>query len=217
MPQALAKKLIAADSEDTVITRAHSGKPCRVLRSAFNDAWALPGARSHCPCPTSRLSPAICWRRWNKTRSGPLMYEVGAERALAARNRARGSRDGPPGDRDTPGPAINGGLHRLEPERQAWTVGNSTFSCCWPAWERWHGPFAGIAAEADGYPDRPIRIVVPYPQAASSTWCCARRLRPRCPTHLPQRIVIENRPGADGRIGLDAVAKAPADGYAAGA
>ena len=30
---------------------------------------------------------------------------------------------------------------------------------------------------------------------------------------LPQRLVIDNRPGADGRIGLDAVAKAPADGY----
>lgn len=44
LPAALTNKLIQAASDDTVITRAHSGKPCRVLRSAFSDAWAAPGA-----------------------------------------------------------------------------------------------------------------------------------------------------------------------------
>lgn len=44
LPKALSDKLIAAASDDTLITRAHSGKPCRVVRSAFSDAWAAPGA-----------------------------------------------------------------------------------------------------------------------------------------------------------------------------
>ena len=44
LPVALTDKLIAAASDDTLITRAHSGKPCRVVRSAFSDAWAEPDA-----------------------------------------------------------------------------------------------------------------------------------------------------------------------------
>ena len=44
LPTALTDKLIAAASDDTVVTRAHSGKPCRVVRSGFSDAWAAPGA-----------------------------------------------------------------------------------------------------------------------------------------------------------------------------
>jgi NAD(P)H-dependent flavin oxidoreductase YrpB (nitropropane dioxygenase family) len=51
LPQALTDKLIAASSDDTVITRAHSGKPCRVVRSAFSDAWAEPGAPEPLPMP----------------------------------------------------------------------------------------------------------------------------------------------------------------------
>ncbi|MFN8837289.1 MAG: NAD(P)H-dependent flavin oxidoreductase [Burkholderiales bacterium] len=44
VPAALRAKLLAAGSDDTTITRAHSGKPCRVVRSAWSDAWAEPGA-----------------------------------------------------------------------------------------------------------------------------------------------------------------------------
>ena len=40
----LLAKLAAAGSDDTVVTRAHSGKPCRVVRSAWSDEWAAPGA-----------------------------------------------------------------------------------------------------------------------------------------------------------------------------
>lgn len=71
---------------------------------------------------------------------------------------------------------------------------------------------AGTAPSPDGYPDRPIRIVVPYP-AGGVVDVVLRAVCDPLSNALPQRIVIENRPGADGRIGLDAVAKAPADGY----
>ncbi|MGE8439990.1 MAG: Bug family tripartite tricarboxylate transporter substrate binding protein [Comamonas testosteroni] len=71
---------------------------------------------------------------------------------------------------------------------------------------------AGTAPSPDGYPDRPIRIVVPYP-AGGVVDVVLRAVCDPLSDALPQRIVIENRPGADGRIGLDAVARAPADGY----
>ncbi|MDH1251399.1 tripartite tricarboxylate transporter substrate binding protein [Comamonas thiooxydans] len=71
---------------------------------------------------------------------------------------------------------------------------------------------AGTAPSPDGYPDRPIRIVVPYP-AGGVVDVVLRAVCDPLSNALPQRIVIENRPGADGRIGLDAVAKAPTDGY----
>lgn len=71
---------------------------------------------------------------------------------------------------------------------------------------------AGTAPSPDGYPDRPIRIVVPYP-AGGVVDVVLRAVCDPLSNALPQRIVIENRPGADGRIGLDAVARAPADGY----
>jgi len=71
---------------------------------------------------------------------------------------------------------------------------------------------AGTAPSPDGYPDRPIRIVVPTPPGGVVD-VVLRAVCDPLSNALPQRIVIENRPGADGRIGLDAVAKAPADGY----
>jgi NAD(P)H-dependent flavin oxidoreductase YrpB (nitropropane dioxygenase family) len=48
---ALLAKLLAAGSDDTTITRAHSGKPCRVVRSAWSDAWAEPEAPAPLPMP----------------------------------------------------------------------------------------------------------------------------------------------------------------------
>ena len=71
---------------------------------------------------------------------------------------------------------------------------------------------AGTAPSQDGYPDRPIRIVVPYP-AGGVVDVVLRAVCDPLSNALPQRIVMKNRHGADGRIGLDAVAKAPADGY----
>jgi tripartite-type tricarboxylate transporter receptor subunit TctC len=64
----------------------------------------------------------------------------------------------------------------------------------------------------DGFPDRLLKLVVPYP-AGGVVDIVARTIAEPMSAHMPQRVLIDNRPGADGRIGLDAVAKAPADGY----
>lgn len=67
-------------------------------------------------------------------------------------------------------------------------------------------------AAAQGYPSRPIRAIVPF-AAGSATDIVARAFADQMSRTLGQPIVIENRPGANGMIGADAVAKAPADGY----
>ena len=75
---------------------------------------------------------------------------------------------------------------------------------------------AQAAAEASrgpgGFPDRPIKVIVPYP-AGGVVDVVIRAAADPASGLLPQRVVVENRPGADGRIGLDAVAKAAPDGY----
>jgi tripartite-type tricarboxylate transporter receptor subunit TctC len=71
-------------------------------------------------------------------------------------------------------------------------------------------PVTGFAA--DGYPAKPVRLVVPFPPAGAAD-ILARGLAPKLSTQLGQQIVVDNRPGANGVIGFDVVAKAPADGY----
>ncbi len=70
------------------------------------------------------------------------------------------------------------------------------------------------AAEAQpaGYPSKPIRAIVPY-APGSPIEIPARLILPRLVELLGQQIVIENRGGASARIGTEAVAKAPRDGY----
>jgi tripartite-type tricarboxylate transporter receptor subunit TctC len=67
----------------------------------------------------------------------------------------------------------------------------------------------------DGWPQRPLRLVVPFP-AGSSTDIIARIVAQKLSHRLGQQIVIENRAGASGNIGADAVAKATPDGYTIG-
>ena len=69
------------------------------------------------------------------------------------------------------------------------------------------------AAFAQTWPDRPIRIVVPFPAGAGVLDIMARLLAQHLGPALGQQIVIDNRPGAGGTIGADVVAKAPPDGY----
>lgn len=71
------------------------------------------------------------------------------------------------------------------------------------------------AAAADTFPAKPIRFVVPY-AAGGTTDLVARTVGQRVAEKLGQPVVIENRPGAGGNIGMDAVAKAAPDGYTIG-
>ena len=70
---------------------------------------------------------------------------------------------------------------------------------------------AALPALAE-FPDHPIRIIVPYPPGGTSD-LLARAVAPRLGERLKQTVVIENRAGAGGVIGSQAVAKSPADGY----
>ena len=67
-------------------------------------------------------------------------------------------------------------------------------------------------AAAGDYPQRPVRIVVPY-SPASSADLLARLLTEKLTTRLNQTFIVENRPGAAGSIGTAYVATAAADGY----
>ncbi|WP_295855494.1 tripartite tricarboxylate transporter substrate binding protein [uncultured Xylophilus sp.] len=76
------------------------------------------------------------------------------------------------------------------------------------------GTLAALAAlpAAAAYPDRPVRIVVPY-SAGGGTDTFARLVGQELGRQLGQSVVIDNRPGASGLLGGAAVAQAPADGY----
>ena len=69
-----------------------------------------------------------------------------------------------------------------------------------------------VQAQDDGYPNKPVRIVVPF-AAGGSTDVVARLLADRLAAEFKQPFVVDNRAGAAGNIGAEAVAKAPADGY----
>jgi tripartite-type tricarboxylate transporter receptor subunit TctC len=74
---------------------------------------------------------------------------------------------------------------------------------------------ATAAADAEpvaNFPSRPIRIVVPF-TPGGATDIIARKLAPAMQAHLGQSVFIENRPGANARIGANVVAKAEPDGY----
>jgi len=65
---------------------------------------------------------------------------------------------------------------------------------------------------AQGYPSKPVRIIIPFAPGGASDFV-GRIIQPRLGELLGQQIVIENRPGASGNIGLEAGAKAAPDGY----
>ena len=63
------------------------------------------------------------------------------------------------------------------------------------------------------YPNRPVRMVVPFPAGAGSNDIMARFIGQKLTDSLGQQMVIDNRPGASGIIGTDIVAKSQPDGY----
>ncbi len=72
-----------------------------------------------------------------------------------------------------------------------------------------------LSASAQTWPDRPVRVVVPAP-AGSSLDIVVRTLGERLKERWKQPLVVENKPGAGGLLGMDVVAKAPPDGYTLG-
>ena len=71
---------------------------------------------------------------------------------------------------------------------------------------------ASVAAEAQGYPNHPIRMVVPF-SPGGTTDTPGRIIAQRLSEALGQPIIVENKPGAGSTIGTDFVAKAKPDGY----
>jgi tripartite-type tricarboxylate transporter receptor subunit TctC len=72
-----------------------------------------------------------------------------------------------------------------------------------------------LGANAQQFPNKPIKIIVPY-TAGGTTDMLARTLGQKMSEKWGQPVVVENKPGANGIIGIDMVAKAPADGYTLG-
>ena len=73
-------------------------------------------------------------------------------------------------------------------------------------------PAVSRMAQAQAYPSRPVRIIVGFPPGGA-TDIQARLMGQWLSERLGQQFVIDNRAGASGNIGTEAVAKAPADGY----
>jgi len=71
---------------------------------------------------------------------------------------------------------------------------------------------AGAAEDPAKYPTQPVRMIVPFAPGGASDFA-ARNLQPGMTQALGQQIVIENRPGAAGNIGMDVAARATPDGY----
>jgi hypothetical protein len=77
----------------------------------------------------------------------------------------------------------------------------SALAAALPAW-----------AQSPAFPNKPIRIIVPYP-AGGATDVSARLVGQRLQEELKQAVVVDNRPGASGNIGMQALLQSPADGY----
>ena len=71
---------------------------------------------------------------------------------------------------------------------------------------------AAALAQGDSYPSKPIKVIVPFP-AGGAADLTTRTLGPKLTELLGQPIVVDNKPGANGIIGADAVAKSAPDGY----
>src|SRR5262245_18451799 len=92
--------------------------------------------------------------------------------------------------------------------------------------QRWSSSFARAARDAlfiactafassalaQGYPTKPVKVIVPYPPGGP-TDIVALVVSQMIAEQTGQQFLVENRPGAGGNIGAEAVAKSPADGY----
>jgi len=76
----------------------------------------------------------------------------------------------------------------------------------------WLLALCSFAAQAQDFPTKPVRIVVPWPPSGNVD-ITARAIAPALGEALGQQVIVENRAGAAGRIGSEAVAGSAADGY----
>ena len=67
-------------------------------------------------------------------------------------------------------------------------------------------------AQTAAFPNKPMRIIVPYP-AGGATDVSARLVAERLQAELKQNVIVENRPGASGNLGMAGLLQSPADGY----
>jgi tripartite-type tricarboxylate transporter receptor subunit TctC len=74
------------------------------------------------------------------------------------------------------------------------------------------GPITGAWAQAGDYPNRPIRMIVTFPPGGSADFV-ARQIAGKMQLSLGQPVVVDNKPGATGNIGIQEAMRAPADGY----
>ena len=71
------------------------------------------------------------------------------------------------------------------------------------------------AASAQSYPTRPIKVIVPYPPGDAAD-ILSRLIGPKVSERLGQQMIVENRPGASGQIGMEVLKHSAADGYTIG-
>ena len=72
--------------------------------------------------------------------------------------------------------------------------------------------FAAVCAHAQTFPSKPIRVIIPYGAGGTSD-ILARSLQPRMQESLGQAFLVENKPGANGNVGAEFVARSAPDGY----
>lgn len=82
-PPALLQRLIGSSSEDTLITRAHSGKPCRVVRSEWIDAWAQPGAPEPLSMPLQQVLTGDVFASMHEHGDERTIYEAAGQSVFA--------------------------------------------------------------------------------------------------------------------------------------
>jgi tripartite-type tricarboxylate transporter receptor subunit TctC len=69
-----------------------------------------------------------------------------------------------------------------------------------------------VSTKADDYPSRPVRYMVPFAPGGAADFV-ARLMQPRLSEFLGQQVVIDNRAGAAGNVGMEVVARSSPDGY----
>ena len=74
--------------------------------------------------------------------------------------------------------------------------------------------FGAVSAAAQNYPTKPVRIIVPFPPVGAAD-LLTRTVGQKLAEAWGQQIIVDNRPGAGGNLGVEIAAKAAPDGYTA--